>query len=206
MGQVTQRIVCEEMLDKTMQLFWKRGFFNTSIEDVVEATGFNRAAIYKYFGGKEGLFLAMLKRYRDQMTPQLTAPLLHNQPSGIENIKTFFSQFLQLYQQNCLSDGCFLIATASDLPSHHQDVAIFIKDFLEHLRQLFRNRLEDEQKTNKLISEMDVNATADFLVGNVFGLMTLFRSDAPYELLKNHINGVMNYLSSIPKATSMMTC
>jgi len=30
------------------------------IEDIIETTDFNPAAIYKYFGGKSGLFLVML--------------------------------------------------------------------------------------------------------------------------------------------------
>ena len=50
-----------------MHLFWRKEYANTPIEDIVDLTGFNRAAIYSRFGGKQGLFLAMLTRYRDQV-------------------------------------------------------------------------------------------------------------------------------------------
>jgi TetR/AcrR family transcriptional repressor of nem operon len=196
MPQITQRILSEEVLDKTMNLFWEKGFFNTSIEDIIETTGFNRAAIYKYFGGKDGLFVAMLKRYRSQVTTFLTAPL-QNQSRGVEGIKEFFTQFIQLHEMNSLSRGCFLITTASEIPSHNEDVALLIKDFLDYLRKLFRNLLKSEPIQIKRQTKMDVDSTADFLVGNVFGLMTLCRSQAPKQVFENHICGIMDFLMNL---------
>lgn len=194
MPQVIQRILSEEVLDKTMNLFWDKGYFNTSIEDIIEITGFNRAAIYKYFGGKEGLFIAMLKRYRNQITPFLTAPL-QNQDKGVEGIKEFFTQFIRLHATNGLSQGCFLITTASEIPLHSEEVVLLIKDFLDYLRGLFRNLLETTLINSKnREAQMDIASTADFLVGNVFGLMTLCRSQAPTQVFENHICGIMDFL------------
>lgn len=196
MPQVMQRILSEEVLDKTMNLFWEKGFFNTSIEDIIEITGFNRAAIYKYFGGKEELFIAMLKRYRNQITPFLTAPL-QDQDKGIEGIKEFFTQIIHLHAANNLSRGCFLITTASEIPSHNEKIALLIKDFLDYLRRLFHNLLKTTliySKNRQTKIDIDINSTADFLVGNVFGLMTLCRSQAPTQVFENHICGIMDFL------------
>src|SRR3990167_454326 len=95
MGSVIQRTLSNEILDKTMYVFWERGYFNTSVDDLVVATGFNKSAIYKYFGGKHELFIAMLKRYRDVVTPRLTTPLKETH-RGLQAIDNFFSQFLAL--------------------------------------------------------------------------------------------------------------
>src|SRR3990167_10863057 len=91
MARITQRVLSEEVLDKTMQLFWEKGFFNTSIEEILEVTGFNRAAIYNHFGDKKGLFIAMLQRYRAQITPKLTLPLT-NQSRSEEHTSELQSQ------------------------------------------------------------------------------------------------------------------
>ena len=56
MSQVIQHSLSEEILDKTMALFWGKGYFNTSIDDIAVVTGLNRAALYKYFGGKTSYF------------------------------------------------------------------------------------------------------------------------------------------------------
>ncbi len=41
-----------------MTVFWRKGYEATSIDDLVQATGINRASMYGTFGSKEGLLLA----------------------------------------------------------------------------------------------------------------------------------------------------
>lgn len=38
MKQIVQRTLPEEVLDKIMTLFWEKGHFNTSIDDIIVAT------------------------------------------------------------------------------------------------------------------------------------------------------------------------
>jgi TetR/AcrR family transcriptional regulator, transcriptional repressor for nem operon len=197
MSQVIQRSLSEEVLDKTMNLFWEKGYFNTSIDDIAAVTGLNRAALYKYYGGKDKLFLAMLERFRKNITNKVTIPL-QTKKNGIEGIATFFIQFLELYDSAGLrSRGCFLISTAVDIHSHNKEVNYFIKDFLDDMRTKFRNLLI-HTKTEKLLkSEVDIDSSADFLVGNLFGLMTLCRSSAPRQVFENHVCGITTFLASL---------
>jgi len=199
MPNVIQRILSEDVLDKTMSLFWEKGYFSITIEDIIEKTGFNRAAIYKYFGGKDGLFLAMLNRYQLHVTESLTAPLKGGQEKGLglHNIKLFFHSLSQLHQKNFLSNGCFFIATASDLPSHGKSVAKFIGEFIQQLRQLFLNNITAAKKSGCLKYDGEYIAIADFLVGNVFGLFTLCRSKAPKIVFENQLRGINDFIESI---------
>ncbi|NNM60080.1 MAG: TetR/AcrR family transcriptional regulator [Legionellales bacterium] len=195
MTKITLTILSDEVLDNTMRLFWRKGFAETSIKEITMLTGFNRSAIYKYFGGKDALFLAMLQRYREYVTSLFIAPLQRNN-NDVSGILDFFNQFLPLCQSHSAPNGCFLIATASDLPVHTQPVINFITDFLSLLRQLFYDNLSTAKMNKQLSSELDCSAIADFLVGNVFGLWTLLRANAPQSLLVNHVNGVLSYLLS----------
>lgn len=194
MAKIFQYTLSDEVLDKTMRLFWRKGFSGTSIDDITTMTGLNRAAIYNHFGGKEALFLAMLQRYRQQVTTQFVAPLQQEYKS-IANIHHFFEQFLMMCKTSDTSDGCFLIAVASDLPSHSEPIADFIAAFLSLLRTLFYNNLLTAKTDRQIPDETNCYEVADFLVGNVFGIMTLFRAKAPKTLLINHLTGLLTYLS-----------
>src|SRR5260221_694659 len=81
-----QKPLTEDVLDKTMNLFWEKGYFNTTIEDIIAVTGLNRASLYKYGGGKDELFVKMLKRFRKNITDPVTIPL-QNKADGVESIK-----------------------------------------------------------------------------------------------------------------------
>jgi AcrR family transcriptional regulator len=53
------------LLDAAKEVFAQRGFEGASLEEIAEAAGYTRGAIYKHFSGKEELFLAVNKRYNE---------------------------------------------------------------------------------------------------------------------------------------------
>src|SRR5260370_742343 len=65
----------KEVLDRAMRVFWERGYEATSIQNLVEATGINRASLYATFGGKKELFINSLSRYEEVFVKPLCAAL-----------------------------------------------------------------------------------------------------------------------------------
>jgi AcrR family transcriptional regulator len=53
----------EQVLDKALHVFWKRGYEGTSLSDLTEAMGINRPSLYAAFGNKEELFKLAFDRY-----------------------------------------------------------------------------------------------------------------------------------------------
>jgi len=51
------------LLDAAEEVFAKRGFGGTALEDIAEVAGYTRGAIYSHFGTKEELFLAVTERH-----------------------------------------------------------------------------------------------------------------------------------------------
>ena len=46
----------EEVENAVMQVFWRKGFAATSIQDLVEETGLSRSSLYSSFKNKEQLY------------------------------------------------------------------------------------------------------------------------------------------------------
>jgi TetR/AcrR family transcriptional repressor of nem operon len=197
MSQIIERSLSYDVLDKTMTLFWEKGYFNTSIEDITEVSGLNRAAIYKYFGGKDELFLAMLKRFRTNITAQALIPI-QNPDSGLYGLKLLFTQYIKLYNPKVLkSRGCFLASTASNMRGLSKDVGVFIKKFFGELRGLIHGLLNEAKTKNLLKPEIDIDSVADFMLGNILGIMTLSRTSVPKKIFENHIKMVTNYIDAL---------
>jgi len=57
----------EAVLDAAVDVFWRRGFEATSIDQLEAATGLRRQSLYGAFGDKERLFLAALRRYHERV-------------------------------------------------------------------------------------------------------------------------------------------
>ncbi|MFD5096737.1 TetR/AcrR family transcriptional regulator [Amycolatopsis thailandensis] len=50
----------ERLLDAGRQVFLRRGFLAATVEEIAADAGYTRGAVYKHFGGKEGLWLAII--------------------------------------------------------------------------------------------------------------------------------------------------
>lgn len=58
-------------------LFLKKGYDNVSIDEIIELVGGSKATIYAWFGGKEGLFEAVVKQKCDDVVLAI-----HADPNG----------------------------------------------------------------------------------------------------------------------------
>lgn len=62
-----------KVLNSALQLFADKGYFNTSIPDLVAHSGVSIGSIYKHFGDKEGLARALMERLVEEIYQQQLA-------------------------------------------------------------------------------------------------------------------------------------
>jgi AcrR family transcriptional regulator len=56
----------QQLLDLAEELFLTSGYERTSIEDIARAAGVTRPVVYEHYGSKEGIYLACVRRARNQ--------------------------------------------------------------------------------------------------------------------------------------------
>ena len=81
----------EAVLDDLTALFWRKGYSQTTVADLVETSGVHKPSLYRTFGTKNELFATILRRYfADQM--QMIDELVEKAEPGIEGIHNFLEQ------------------------------------------------------------------------------------------------------------------
>lgn len=183
-------------LDQAMQLFWRKGYFDTSVEDLAAGTGLNRAAIYADYGSKKKLFEALLGRYRAQVTAQRLAPL-QAEDAGLEQLEQFFRQFRNLGAPGESRLGCLMCLTAAEVSPHLPSVARIVTSYLDELGRLFRRALINARKRGEVRPRTDAARMANYLTGAVLGLMALVRSPAPRGAIAHYLDGVLSLLHNL---------
>lgn len=61
----------DEIIEAALRTFASRGMQNTSMADIIEASGLSAGAIYGHFAGKRELFAAVAERVLDARTAEL---------------------------------------------------------------------------------------------------------------------------------------
>ena len=184
----------EEALDKAMGVFWHKGYFDTSVDDLVQQVGVSRYGLYGTFGNKHELFLASLDRYRDTFVSQLLADL-ENPKASLAEIQSFFMTFIEMCQTERGKLGCFMCNTATELALHDDRVAEKIDNYLQRLTKAFCKALTNAQQQQEINSDIDVDDYAKYLTGVTLGLCVYARAQVNLEIIESYVKVALKTLS-----------
>lgn len=79
-----------EIVRKTADLFLEKGYAEVSIDDIISRVGGSKATIYTWFGGKEGLFEAVVKLLCSDVTIAIVADVKGDIESQLTRIGNSF--------------------------------------------------------------------------------------------------------------------
>ncbi len=138
-----------QVLEKSIDLFWQNGFSATSMKQVVERTGLKPGSLYLAFGNKEALFREALASYARQRMTQMQR-VLDDAPSVGEGIIVILEGIIEeSTRENYCS--CFLIKTLLELAAAGNDLYGFASRRLDEVEMLLGSYLKKE--FNKQVSE-----------------------------------------------------
>jgi len=103
----------EVALEIALDLFRRKGFDNTSLEDLTSALNVNKPSLYAAFGNKEQLFQEVLEAYISGPTAYFYEVL--NERSSKEVVRKLLTRSIELLFYNESPYGCLIVmSTASE--------------------------------------------------------------------------------------------
>lgn len=131
-----------EVIDKSIVLFWSNGFSASSMKQVVQATGLKPGSLYLAFGNKEALFREALQSYAKKGVEQIRNTL-ENASSVGEGICSILEKMVQeSTRENYCS--CFLVKTQLELAVGENELYDFASAKLNEIEVLYQSYLEKE--------------------------------------------------------------
>tara|TARA_B110001454_G_C12723218_1_gene435909 strand:+ start:24272 stop:24817 length:546 start_codon:yes stop_codon:yes gene_type:complete len=131
----------EDVLDKALSLFWKKGFAETSVQDLEKITGVNKSGLYSEFKDKDDLYACALKQYLGRTDVR---DIFNTEPPGWANIEKFL--MLPLTCQG--NKGCFAtnsIRESKILPTPARQA---LTNHMDNLREALVKNLKGNTKSN----------------------------------------------------------
>jgi TetR/AcrR family transcriptional repressor of nem operon len=159
----------DSALRAAMDLFWRKGYEATSMQDLVDGLGIGRGSIYATFGSKHELYLRALDRYAEQFDARALDRLSRSGPA-LPVVREFVRAFLA----DALTDGrgCLVTNTAVECP-RDRPLARLVEVSWDGLETAFASALTRARNQGELAEDKDPRALARFLVTFVQGLRVL---------------------------------
>ena len=93
----------QKIMDAGAQLFIQKGYDGTTLQDIIDATGLSKGAIYHHFKSKEDIFIRICDRLGDENARVLSAVRDDPNMTGAQKLKGLFRSALIDQIQNQLS-------------------------------------------------------------------------------------------------------
>ena len=91
----------EEIVQCATELFDKKGFFNTSLDDVAQAVGIKREALYYYYRNRTELLLAIIAPQATELIESLKEVVASSLPAK-EKLRLAIQNHLDRFDRHCL--------------------------------------------------------------------------------------------------------
>lgn len=170
----------QQVVQQAMQLFWQKGYRQTSPRDLLEATGLSKSSLYATFGSKRELFLRVLAIYGEEQGQVMAAML--GQGNLRQGLELMYAQLLEMVTSAEGPNACLVCMTSLEVDD---DPAIDaqLAQARGHLVRVFRSRLERARSEGELGPDADPEALASFLFTTNMGLVAHARAGgSPEEL------------------------
>src|SRR5580704_1421694 len=148
----------ERALAKAADVFWKRGYAATSLEDLTAATGMNRPSLYAAFGDKRDIYLKTLARYREQ-SRAIGAEIVADDPPLRIFLKRFYQAALDIYLAgNDEALGCYSISTAPAQATTDPAVREFLATTIGNTDAFVAKQIAKARERGEVASEANPEA------------------------------------------------
>lgn len=125
----------EELVRKSLQLFYRNGFHATGMDLVAKETGVSKTSIYKHFRTKEELILATLRLRDENFRNWLFRRMEEMSDSPAGQLLAMFDALEEWFEESTFR-GCMFIKASAEY--QEKDLPINVQS-MEHKRLLLQH-------------------------------------------------------------------
>ena len=194
-GERTRRRIIAEALP----LFSVKGYFNTSISDILAATQLTKGGLYCHFQSKEDIWYAV---YDEAVTVwrQTVFNSIRSVSDPLQRIEKTCDHVLRRYlEQEIFEGGCFFVNMLVELSGQSATMSRHILRGFVGFAKLFQNWLREADYNGQLRDDLDIKEVANFIVITLNGAATLFAASRDKDVLRRTNRQLRIYLALLQK-------
>jgi TetR/AcrR family transcriptional repressor of nem operon len=169
----------KEMIATALDVFWRKGLHDATMQDLAAATGVQRGSLYNAYGDKEEIFLRAFDQYAEEFLKTAGNALAEGDAAA--RLRNFFDVIVVNMTSGSPSRGCLTTRTALDAAISSTAVRQRVQGVLSRLEQLVSKAIGAAPGRR---STVDANRLARVVVTFTRGLAVMERAGYGRKQLK----------------------
>ncbi|WP_031238428.1 TetR/AcrR family transcriptional regulator [Asticcacaulis sp. AC466] len=193
----------DAVLETVLEMFWMRGFANTSLDDIAAATGVSRPSLSATFGDKEALYLKAMERYRQGISGQLDQVLQCN--GSNDNLRGIINRYFDVMIRSYTGDvdgeseageclGCAFMCTALNEAPRHESIMSVLQGTIEEFDARFERFFVKAQEMGHIGSNQNPKVMSQMITSLTSSLAVRARAGASRDDLKAIVDATTSFL------------
>jgi len=157
----------EEKLILARNTFWEKGYFATSMDDLVKATGLARASIYTTYGDKKKLFMLCLENYFAFVDADNASAI-----AGLKSPKTSLEKLIERVLVRTMQSGnaCMGVKSGFELGAKDEEIGKILQVAAQKNIGLYLHLIEQAKAEGEIKSQMDAGDLANIVQCYITGI------------------------------------
>lgn len=157
----------QAVLQQVLQTFWCKGYADTSLDDLCEAAGVNKASLYAGLGDKAQLYRLALQAYVEQVGEGMRTVLDEPGLTLAQALRKLLARTVALYQAG---RGCFMVSTAPMVAWQDEAVRWLMQQALAGQAAVLAARFERAAREGELSGPVPAAALAGLIAALMHSL------------------------------------
>jgi TetR/AcrR family transcriptional regulator, transcriptional repressor for nem operon len=187
----------QDIITKSLQVFSVKGYFNTSVNDILAVTGLTKGGLYGHFRSKEDIWYAVYDQavmiWRDIVlkdADKITDPLERIEKTIEKDMKNYLGA-------DVFDGGCFFFNMLVELSGQSSSMAgSILKGFIK-FSGLIRDWLKEADQKEMLKDDLDLDEIAHFIVISLNGAAPLYAATRDPRVWKQTISQLHYYINQL---------
>ena len=162
-----------------------RGFNNTSVDAVLQASGVKKGSFYYYFKSKEDLGYAIIESHLRRFSDHVLGKAFSGKKDALMELEDFLDIILELHRQRNCSGGCLMGNMAMEMSDIHEGFRRKFQEVFEDWRIRVAGVLQQAKISGQFNDHMDSTRLAQFVAAGVEGGILLSKVKKDIKVLEN---------------------
>lgn len=173
-GENTRKLI----IDEATRLFTKHGYNNTSLHQLLKATGLAKGGFYFHFKSKEELGMAVIKSLEECWTKQVLPKLIQGRDAR-EKLELMFSTPGDCSSCQEFRPTILLLSLATEMMEVNDKFSKMLQQIFKGWRIMIEAIIEEGKLENMFRQEVDTTAVAAIILSNIMGanLLAVINAD-----------------------------
>jgi len=151
----------DEVLEKTLKVFWEKGYEGASMAELTTTLGLNKPSLYAAFGNKEALFKQALARYLSG--PVAFISIVMEAPTARKVAERFLFSSAEFLTSDQHPKGCLIVQGALSCGEGAEMIKQQLIAYRKHYEGLLSERFKKAQQNGDLSPDISALDLAKYL-------------------------------------------